>query len=305
MVIGRVWGGLVGEQLWTGLGRAAILPATQSRVHGGDLSGAARSRRVAGHNAAAGLGMVAGRVVEGMALAAGRAAVSTACAALAGLLLAAMLLLSPDGGGPGTAGRARAPSVPWSILWASCLLMLVAGVPFTLVASFYPVYALYAHSLGWGRAGVSYLDGVGGVAFIGAGALLGPLTALAGRGAMTWVSLAVLALATVATSLLYGPWVLGLVMLAANVAAVWVASESTLRVVHGVPRECLGWAFAMVGTAWSLSLLVMPLAFGLTAAAGGTAAAFWEGGGLAAVAVIVLALRGESRRPPRQPGDAA
>ena len=263
-------GGILAGQVLTGAGRAAFLPATQAQLYAGRDS-ASVARRASAFNAAVGGGATAGAVLAGAVQGHG-----LAISALVLLCVSVGALLAALGLPAGPARPATAVAAPGGRLWRrlapASLLAFISALPFVLVGSFYPVFG---HDLGMTAPALGVVDGLRGIALIAAGLSFGLLLARLGRRRLSLGSLLLMAASIALTPWTGGAAALGIAVLVANVGGAWVFNEATLQVVDRARPEELGTAFAVSGTAWSLSLLVAPAALGLIAQRMGVAATFW------------------------------
>ena len=288
-------GGILAGQVLTGAGRAAFLPATQAQLYAGRDRGSV-ARRASAFNAAVGGGATVGAVLAGAVQGGGLGLSALVLLLVATTAVVAALLLPSRPARTATAVAAPGGQL-WRRLAPASLLAFVSALPFVLIGSFYPVYG---HDLGMSAPALGVVDGLRGIALIGAGLTFGLLLARLGRIRLAQTSLLVMAAAVAITPWTGGILTLGTAVLAANVAGAWVFNEATLQVVDRARPEELGTAFAVSGTAWSLSLLLAPAALGLVAQHLGVAATFWACAGVTGCTLALLA----AARPVRGP-DAA
>ena len=288
-------GGILAGQVLTGAGRAAFLPATQAQLYAGRDS-ASVARRAAAFNAAVGGGATVGAILAGAIQGRGLAISALVLLGVSATAVVAALLLPPRPAR--VAAAAAAPSGRlWRRLAPASLLAFISALPFVLIGSFYPVYG---HDLGMSGPALGIVDGLRGIALIGAGLSFSLLLTRLGRHRLALTSLLVMAAAIAATPWTVGILSLGAAVLAANIAGAWVFNEATLQVVDRARPDELGTAFAVSGTAWSLSLLLAPAVLGLVAQHLGVDATFWACAGATGCTLALLS----AARPASGPGAA-
>ena len=278
------WPGLVVEQLLTGMGRAAFMPGTQARLY---ADGQAQERRVAAYNASVGVGLTFGAAMAGLSLERSFTFARVALVAIALLLGVGTLVLARDRPRDSSHAGGIASGLGLHLLprlAPACLLAFVAGLPFVLMSSFYPIWG---HRIGIPLVWLGSLESLRGIATITAGLTFPWIVRRVGRRHLGELGLVCMAAAVGLTPLAHTAFHLGLDIALANFVGAWVFNESTLRLLDAVPGSERGRALSLTGSAWSLSLLLTPIGLGFAADALGIAAAFWT---TAAVALGCLAL---------------
>lgn len=284
----RLWPGLPGmvlAQLLTGAGRAVYLPAMQFRLYG--HAGTRVVARVALFNASAGVGASAGAVLGGEGVGLGGVAGATALVGVATAMLVAAILLSSDAEGrAGAAAPAAGLRRTIARLWLPGLLTVVSTVPFVLASSLYPIYG---RMVGLSGGEIGRVVAVRGLATVAAGLGFVALCRAVGRRALRWAALGLLACGVACSPLVRSGALLAMMLFMASAGGVWLFSEASV-LVSEIADGATGQGYALVGTAWSLGLLVLPALLGAVAAGLGVPSAFWVTGAIAMGAVGAVAL---------------